>query len=143
MNIFVTFIFHRFKRFLFLHTRPRDCVTTFATGAGDSDLCFLPELISGRLCSRDRYTYVPHLIAAGLGTSFEERCDNEIRSDSLDWQLHGRMNPRQCRKARWWQGGRAEGPGTYECFVNRLKFNATCPSCDSCKRSDLSFFFNL
>ncbi|EGI66752.1 hypothetical protein G5I_04556 [Acromyrmex echinatior] len=50
-----------------------------------------------RLCSaRDSYTYVPHLIAAGLGTGFEERRDNETRSNSLDRLLHRSLSLGQC-----------------------------------------------
>ncbi|TGZ32757.1 hypothetical protein DBV15_00958 [Temnothorax longispinosus] len=42
-----------------------------------------------------------------LGIGFEERRDNETRSDSLDRQLHGPLSPRQCQRAR--RRRRAEG----------------------------------
>lgn len=92
-------------------SRTCDCVTKFTTGAGDLNLCLLPGLISGRLCSRERHMYVPHLIVAGLGAGFEEQCDNETRSDSLDRQLHGSLSPRQCPAATERKG--REGLGAW------------------------------
>ncbi|KYN34101.1 hypothetical protein ALC56_11601 [Trachymyrmex septentrionalis] len=58
--------------------------------------------IKMRLSSaRDSHAYVPHLIAAGLGcTGFEERRDNEIRSNSSDRLLHRSLSLGQCRGER-------------------------------------------
>lgn len=135
MNIFVISIFQRI--FLYENMWLRNIITCDRCGW----LGFMFSSWTNIRTTLFDDRYVPHLIDVGLGTGFEERCDNEIRSDSLDQQLHGWMSLRQCRKVRWRQGGRAEGPGTYECFVNCLKFNATCPSCNSCKCSDLPLFY--
>ncbi|KYN26933.1 Myosin regulatory light chain sqh [Trachymyrmex cornetzi] len=69
-----------------------------------------------RLCSaRDNHAYVPHLIAAGLGTGFEERRDNETRSNSLDRLLHRSLSLGQCwgeRPVATGTEGRPKGQGS-------------------------------
>ncbi|KYM93485.1 hypothetical protein ALC62_15843, partial [Cyphomyrmex costatus] len=98
------------------------------------ELC---ENFSMRLCSaRDSHAYVPHLITAGLGTGFEERRDNETRSNSFDQLLHRSLSPGQCwgeRPVVTGMEGRPKGQGRECYFVNCLKFNTTYPSCTLCE----------
>jgi len=104
-------------------------------------------ILGWELCStRDSHAYVPHLIAAGLGTGFEERRDNEIRSNSFDRLLHRSLSLGQCwgeRPMARETEGRSKGQGRECYFVNCLKFNTTYPSCMLCEYILLLSLFNI